>query len=300
MPQSSRGNPELYRRVASGLGWFSIGLGLAQIFAPRRMARLAGVKADLNLLRLLGAREFITGVGILSQKQPASWVHARVAGDALDLALLSTAITSSKTRRSRVAAATAAVAGVTALDMLCGIELSRHPAPKSIRLSRSITINSNAEELYSRWRNLEDLPDYMSHLQHVFVTGEKTSHWVAKAPAGMKVEWDAEIIEDRPNEYLAWRTLPGATVENSGSITFEPATGNRGTILRVEMEYVPPAGHLGAVLARVLGKDPHKQIAVDLLRFKQRIETGEIARTEGQPAGRKRSTSRLFDAMVRA
>jgi uncharacterized membrane protein len=114
------------------------------------------------------------------------------------------------------------------------------------------------------------------------------------------VEWDAEIIEDRPNEYLAWRTLPGATVENSGSITFEPATGNRGTILRVEMEYVPPAGHLGAVLARVLGKDPHKQIAVDLLRFKQRIETGEIARTEGQPAGRKRSTSRLFDAMVRA
>jgi uncharacterized membrane protein len=291
-----------YEKLAVGLGWFSIGLGLAEVIAPRQLSRLIGIRAEPDLLRLMGAREIATGIGILAQRRRAKWIHARVAGDALDLALLGRALTSRRTDTTRAAIATAAVAGVTAVDMLCGIQLERHsqPVSRAIHLSRSITINRTPEELYARWRNLEDLPDYMSHLKAVFVTGERTSHWVAKAPAGFKVEWDAEITEDRPNEYIAWRSLPGASVRNSGSVTFEPATGNRGTILRVEMEYEPPAGQLGAVVARLFGAAPKKQIAVDLLRFKQKLETGEIARTEGQPAGRKRSTSRLYDQMVRS
>lgn len=298
---NGNGSTRNYERLAIGLGWFSVGLGIAQLVAPRQLCRLIGVRADPNLLRLLGARELTTGIGILSRRGQAKWMHARVAGDAVDLALLGTALRSARCETSRVAAATAAVAGVTAIDMLCGLQLQRrsvHPQP--VRLTRTITINRPADELYSRWRNLENLPEHMNHLEAVFVTGERTSHWIAKAPAGMKVEWDAEITEDRPNEMISWRSLPGATVENSGSITFETATGNRGTVLRVELEYLPPGGRLGAVVARLFGEEPGKQIAVDLLRFKQKIETGEIARTEGQPAGRKRSTSRLFDQMVRA
>jgi uncharacterized membrane protein len=301
MAKHNENGARSYETLAVCLGWFSIGLGLAEVFAPRRLSRLIGIKSDPNMVRLMGAREIATGLGILTQRSKAKWMHARVAGDALDLALLGNALLSPRTNPGRAAAATAAVAGVTAVDMLCGLQLERHArrAPQPIRFSRSITINRSPEELYARWRNFEDLPDIMSHLRGVFITGERTSHWVAKAPAGFKVEWDAEMTEDRPNEYIAWRSLPGAMVQNSGSVTFEPATGNRGTVLRVELEYLPPAGQLGVMVARLFGAAPKKQIAVDLARFKQKLETGEIARTEGQPAGRKRSTSRLYDDMLR-
>ena len=116
----------------------------------------------------------------------------------------------------------------------------------------------------------------------------------------MDVEWDAQIVEDRPNELIAWRSLDGADVDNAGEVRFQAAPQGRGTVLRVRMQYNPPAGKMGAVVAKLLGEAPEKQIAVDLLRLKQMIETGEIARTEGQPAGRTRSTSRRYDDLVRA
>ena len=140
----------------------------------------------------------------------------------------------------------------------------------------------------------------MNHLESVRVIDTRRSHWVAKAPAGTTVEWDAEIIADKPNEMIAWRSLEGAEVDNSGSVHFERASGSRGTVVRVEMHYRPPAGVLGAKIAKLFGEEPEEQVAADLLRFKQVMETGEIARTEGQPAGRKRSTSRKFDDTVRA
>ncbi len=116
----------------------------------------------------------------------------------------------------------------------------------------------------------------------------------------MKVEWDAEVVEDRPNELIRWRSLPGSTVENQGTVWFERARGNRGTVVRVELEYRPPAGMLGATFAKVAGQSPEKQVAVDLLRFKQLVETGEIARTEGQPAGAGRGLRSKVDALVRS
>jgi uncharacterized membrane protein len=123
---------------------------------------------------------------------------------------------------------------------------------------------------------------------------------VAKGPAGSRVEWDAEMSEDIPNQLIAWRSLAGADVDSAGSVRFEPATGGRGTIVRVDMHYRPPAGKAGAWIAKMLGQSPEKQLAVDLRRFKQMVETGEIARTEGQPAGRMRSTSRKYDDLIRA
>jgi uncharacterized membrane protein len=119
-----------------------------------------------------------------------------------------------------------------------------------------------------------------------------------KGPAGDTVEWDAEIVEDRPNELIRWRSLPGADVDHSGVVTFAPATGGRGAVVTVEFEYRPPAGVFGATVAKLLGQAPEKQVPVDLLRLRQVLETGVIQSTKGQPAGRARSTSRKFDDFV--
>ncbi len=289
-------------RLARGLGWFSIGLGLAEVLAPRTLARVIGVKPRPVLLRALGLREIASGIGILTQPRPAGWVWSRVGGDALDLALLGAAFTSEKSGRVRLSIATAAAAGVTALDAYCGQELTRsHKAGNgAIHVRKSITVNRSPEELYRFWHDFQNFPRFMRHLESVEITGEKRSHWVAKGPAGTRVEWDAEIISDHPNEVIAWRSLEGADVDNAGSVRFERAPGGRGTIVKVEFQYRPPAGKVGATVARLFGQAPEKQVKLELLHFKQLIETGEIARTEGQPAGRTRSTSLKHDEPVRA
>jgi uncharacterized membrane protein len=122
---------------------------------------------------------------------------------------------------------------------------------------------------------------------------------VAKGPGGTPVEWDAEIISDKPNDLISWHSLEGADVDNAGSVRFERAPGGRGTIVRVKMQYRPMAGKLGTAVATLFGQAPEKQVKVDLYRFKQVMETGEVARTEGQPAGRSSGTSRKFDDAVR-
>lgn len=160
---------------------------------------------------------------------------------------------------------------------------------KGILVQSSVTVNLPRERLYRIWRNFENLPRFMEHLQSVDVdeaTGGKRSHWVAKAPFGRKVEWDAEMTEERENEYIAWRSLPGSTVESQGSVKFMDAPGGRGTIVTVAMQYNPPAGSMGAAVARLSGEDPGQQLRDDLRHFKQMMETGEIPSVEGQPSGR--------------
>jgi uncharacterized membrane protein len=129
----------------------------------------------------------------------------------------------------------------------------------------------------------------MNHLESVTTTGEGRSHWVAKAPAGSTVEWDAEIYNEKENELIAWRSLEGADVDNAGSVRFEPAAGDRGTTVRVTLRYDPPGGALGAAVARLFGENPDQQIDEDLRRFKQVMEVGEVVNTEGQPSGRAAS-----------
>jgi uncharacterized membrane protein len=272
------------QQLALGLGWFSIALGLAQLAAPRACSRLIGLKEKPGLMRLFGLRELTAGIGILSRGDPTNWMWTRVAGDALDLAVLGSALTSKENRKMRVAAAAAAVAGVTAMDALCSLKLQKNPAPNigSIKVKQSITIDKPKEELYRFWRNFEQLPQFMNHLIEVKDLGGNRSHWKARGPAGSVVEWDAEIINDHPNSLIAWQSLPGADVDSSGTVRFEPAAGNRGTIVTVTLQYHPPAGTLGAAVAKLFGEDPDKQIHVELHRFKQLMETGEIAQTEGQ------------------
>ncbi len=154
-------------------------------------------------------------------------------------------------------------------------------------LERSITVNRTPAEVYLFWRNLENLPRFMEHLQSVTVTGEKSSHWVAKAPlASMPLEWDAEITDERPYELIAWGSLPGSTVINTGAVRFMPAPGNRGTEVHVALSYAPPGGPAGAALARLLNKIAAQTIKEDLRQFKEVMEAGEVPTTEGQPSGR--------------
>jgi len=151
------------------------------------------------------------------------------------------------------------------------------PYGKGIRVEKSVTINASPEELYRFWRNFENLPRFMSHLKSVSVLDEKRSHWVAKGPAGSEAEWDAEIINEIPNELIGWRSVDGSQVNNAGSVHFTRTIANRGTEVKVILRYDPPGGVLGAIIARLFGEDPARQVQEDLRTLKQILETGERA-----------------------
>ncbi len=161
-------------------------------------------------------------------------------------------------------------------------------AGRGIKVERTITINAPREKLYQFWRNLENLPRVMTHLKSVANLGNKRSHWVANAPAGLEVAWDAEIINERENELVAWRSLENARVDSAGSVHFTEAPAGRGTQVTVILKYDPPAGKLSANIARLFGQAPGQIIEEDLRRFKQLMETGEIATIQGQTSCRMR------------
>jgi len=158
---------------------------------------------------------------------------------------------------------------------------------RGIHVEQAFLINRTPEDLYAHWRNFDNLPRIMTHLESVTVMDERRSHWVAKAPriAGGTVEWDAEITRDEPNRAIAWRSLPGSDVDTAGEIRFTPAMGDRGTEVHVFMDYVPPAGRLGHWVATLFGEAPRRQMRDDLRNFKRLMEVGEIPTTEGQPRG---------------
>ena len=277
-------------QLARGLGWFSLGLGLAELLAPRGVAKVAGLRGNTGLIRLFGLREIASGIAIFTQgRRPAGALWSRVVGDALDLACLGAAYATPGNDKARLTFATANVLAVTALDVLCAQQLGADAdGAKTERgkvpVNKSIVVNAPAEEVYRYWRDFENLPRFMRYLESVTVTGEGRSHWVAKAPGG-SVEWDAEVTEDRPNELIAWRSLEGSEVETSGSVRFEPAVGGRGTVIHVQLDYNPPAGAVGALIAKLFGEDPDAQMQIDLRRFKQVIELGEIVASDGTLTG---------------
>jgi uncharacterized membrane protein len=145
-----------------------------------------------------------------------------------------------------------------------------------INVQESVTIARTPQELYRFWRNLENLPRFMGHLTSVERVTDTISRWRAQGPAGTIVEWNAEVINDVPNKILAWISLKGSDVVSAGSVNFEPAAGGRSTHVRVHLQYSPPAGKLGAAVARLMGADPATEIREDLNRFKQMIEAGQM------------------------
>jgi uncharacterized membrane protein len=183
----------------------------------------------------------------------------------------------------------AAVAGVSVPDFIESNRLSRAkretPEQVEVAVTKAITVRRSPQETYDFWRNFENLPRFAEHLESVEVAGETRSHWRAGGPAGRSIEWDAEIVDDRPGELISWRTLPDAPVPNSGGVRFARAPGNQGTEVRVELRIAPPAGDLGLAIARLLGEDPGAQLADDLRRFKQVLETGEVVRSDATMRG---------------
>ena len=157
---------------------------------------------------------------------------------------------------------------------------------RGIHVEESVSINKPIHEVYRFWRNLENLPSFMQHLESVSMREAGVSHWVATGPAGMKVEWDARIINEIDNKLIGWQSLDGSTVSTAGSVNFDDT--EHGTRVRVHLQYNPPGGRVGAAIARLFGKEPNQTIREDLRRFKQLMETGEIPTTEGQPSGRRK------------
>lgn len=301
-------------RLARGLGWFSIGIGLAELLAPRAVAKVSGVSSqNTKLIQLFGIRELASGVAIFMQgDQPSKALWSRVAGDALDLASLGIALASSDSQKARVGFATANVLAVTALDVLCAQQFSRNSTDSEgtgTNTHRTVTIDRPAEELYQAWRDFEQLPQFMRNLESVTIEGERRSHWVARTPAGITVKWDAEIVEDRPNELISWRSVEGSEVKNSGWVRFRTAPGNRGTIVTVELNYDLPGGLITTALAKLLREDPGALAQESLRLFKQVMEVGEATISDGtlwdngflsqrpaQPAETQKTDTQTFPA----
>ena len=150
---------------------------------------------------------------------------------------------------------------------------------RGIMVEDAITIYRPVSEVYSYWRSLENLPRFMEHLEEVHVVDRFHSHWVARGPLGVLVEWDAEVINDIPPTLLSWKSVGNSEVVSAGSVRFKPS-GEHATQVRVKLQYDPPAGKLGATVAWLFGEDPQQQIAEDLRRFKQLLETGEVSTSE--------------------
>ena len=318
----------LQRGIAAGVGWFGIGLGLFQLIAPRTLARGIGLEAPSTswrgarrmtpeqlqrllpesrrgnpvhslIIRGLGIREILSGVGILARPRPAPWLWSRFVGDLMGLSLLGLALNSSRTNRTRLAIATAAVTGVTALDVYASLEFTRArragrlpmTVPRTLPLEATILINRPPGECYRFWHDFENLPRFMRSVESVRVESDRRSHWVARAPGGIRLEWDSEIIEDTPERLISWHSL-NADVPNAGSVHFDPAPSGRGTLVRVRMSHDMPT--LSGFAAKVIGKVPKRQVREDLRRFKQIIESGEIPTTRGQPSGRRSFFARRF------
>jgi uncharacterized membrane protein len=179
--------------------------------------------------------------------------------------------------------AAAGLTGRAAVEVLRLVR--RSPGPTTRHATAAATINLPADEVYSYWRDFAHLPHFMIHLESVEVTSATTSHWVARAPLGQTIEWDAEIVEDLPAQMIAWRSSPGSVVSTNGVVLFRDAPGNRGTEVLVDITYALPFGAVGDAVAGLFGESPRMQINDDLRRFKQVMETGDIVRSDGSPAG---------------
>ena len=287
--------------AARALGWFSVGLGLTQIMAPRTLGRAIGVDRPWTL-RALGLRELTSGVGILSQPRQPAWLWSRVAGDAMDLALLGSAFLGRDVHRGRLTTAVGTVSVVTALDVACSRRASQaEPGSGAVQLHASIAVDRPCNELYRFWRQLDNLPRFMRYLREVQVIDAEHSHWIAAGPAGSSLEWDSVVTEDRPGELIAWHSAPDSPMHIAGHVRFEKATNGEGSLVHLNLRYEPPSGLMGAAAsaaARLLAVISKRQLKGDLRRFKQLIETGEIPTTRGQSSGRRGVTIKVFNRAV--
>ncbi|GAB2737171.1 SRPBCC family protein [Nocardioides pakistanensis] len=276
-------------RLVRALGAASAGLGVPMLWRTDDVARFAGVDDSPvapAMIKAVGAREMVHAAMLLVGPQRSVWT--RVAGDAMDLAVLGNALAArSGERRTLTTLATAAVAGITAVDLYAAVRTARaqHGAgrPGPLELHASTTIARSPQEVYGFWRDFENLPDFMLHLRSVTDLGDGRYRWEANAPVKRKVTWEAEVTGDEPGRRISWKSTKG--LANSGTVHFAEAPGDRGTEVRVVLHYDVPGGRLGRAAAKLLGEEPEQQVRDDLRRFKQVLETGDVVRTDALPHG---------------
>jgi uncharacterized membrane protein len=276
--------------VARNLGWFSLGLGLAQVLAPRQIARLTGVPDDEEaeaIMRLVGIREIGAGLAVLTPAKPTPGLWARVAGDAIDLALLSRALSSPRSDRGRVLFTIASILGITVVDATVSMRVTQEPdayfeakQARPIRATAAITINAPASEVYAWWAGFQRLPQFMQDAASVEMTGDGKSRWTFSAPGGVNVAWDIEVSESRPNEQIAWRTGEGAPFSATGRVRFRSAPRDQGTEVIFDAEVQPPGGELGKTVVGAMAQALGAKLGNDLRRLKQLIELGEVVRSD--------------------
>jgi uncharacterized membrane protein len=278
--------------MARALGVASAALGVPMLTSPDTVARLAGVDnvaVAPHVIQAVGVRELMHAATLLVG--PPKTVWTRVAGDAVDLALLARAVTNRNgERRTRVSLATAAVAGIAAIDTVAAIR-ARHTGqhgrgkPGPLQLKASVTVRRSPQDVYEFWRDFERLPEFMGHLRSVTVDGEGRSTWTANAPIKKQVTWRAELTGDEPGRRISWKSLPGADVANSGTVHFAETPDGSGTEVRVSLHYDVPGGAVGRAVARLWGEEPAQQVHDDLRRFKAILETGDVVRSDSLPDG---------------
>jgi uncharacterized membrane protein len=277
-------------RVAAALGWFSVGLGLTEAVATRHLSRFLGLEGRASVVRVFGLREIATGVGVLSQRNLPLGLWARVVGDALDLAMLGSALSSAQGKRGRVIGALAMVGAITALDVAYARRLSESrrgnkASAASAAQERSITVGKPADALYRLWHDPAAIAQIMGSVAEVTPAGgDGRLCWVAHAPLGLDLRWETETVEDRAGESLHWRSLPGAAVFNEGLVRFRPAPGDWGTEVTLRILLATPGGEALSKIADGASKLVLGQV---LHRFKSLAETGEIPTLAGQPAARE-------------
>jgi uncharacterized membrane protein len=232
-------------------------------------------RSDRNLSELERWASIAAGTGLaiygLTRLKSAGWLYAGVGG-----LLLRRGVTAHCDVYEAVGMNTAGTRG----DTRAALRGSR-----GVNVLESVTINRPVADLYRFWRNLENLPQFMRHLESVEKATDTISHWRAQGPAGTTVEWDAEIYNEIPNKLIAWRSLEGADVVSAGSVNFDEAAAGRGARVTVHLQYSPPGGKVGAAVAKLFGRDAETEIREDLRRFKQLLEAGEVPTTSGQPRG---------------
>jgi uncharacterized membrane protein len=261
-----------------GLGWFGVTLGVAELAVPRLIASAIGVDRDgpaPMILRAVGVREIVSSSAVLVRPDHPAPRWARVLGDAIDIGLLGLALGSPGTGKRRLAVALGMVAGVTALDVIAARRQgrARHPLP----VIAAVTINKSPMEVYAFYRRLEQLPQFMNYLVSVEQHADRRSTWTARLPIGGTVQWEAELVEDRPGQVLSWRSVEGSQVQTRGRVTFTRAPGRDMTEVRIEMQLGVFGRSPSLELARLFARP---QVKGDLRRLKQVLETGEVLRSD--------------------
>lgn len=156
------------------------------------------------------------------------------------------------------------------------VTASKTAKPEGSLSAEAVTIDRPAAELFSFWRDVSNLAGFMENIESIERIDDKRSRWTVKAPGDQTVSWESVISHEEPGRSISWHSAEGADVDNSGRVEFIDA-GDRGTIVRAVIAYEPPAGMAGKLMAKLFQREPRIQSRRDLHRFKQLMETGEIA-----------------------